>query len=1215
MGKENNAPSSGQLRAMMERGHNILVSAAAGSGKTYTLVERIVRNIIAGNYRIDELLVVTFTNAAAAEMRERIEKKLTDELEAHPELAHQIVLLPNASISTLHAFCQRLIRENFTAIDVDPKFRLLNEQERELMRQRVVQELFEQKYEAPDGDFLRFSGNFGTDRGDASMYEMVLDLYDFAESQPEPKAWISGIMERLVGEGKNSVETAAWYSYLTDKIRRTLAACRDAARYFAERAEAEGISTYAETFTRDGELIDILSEAAATNSWKAMREAFDAMPKKFPQLRKPSKMELDEQTKAFYNKYGRDPQIKKPLEALRDEFFAETEEDLLEGLRISGADAAELCRLTLEFLDNFAAAKRKKTALDFNDLEHFALDVLKQDETLGAIKGRYKEIMVDEYQDTNGVQEAILGKITDGRNLFMVGDVKQSIYRFRLADPTLFTDKQNDYRAHGEHGAYVELGENYRSRSEVLAATNFLFSQLMIHPETELSYDKQAALYPKADYPVTEEKSFFGAPVELLLVGGGTAADEGETEDIRGFEAEAVMVAQKLRELKDCGVNVYDKEEKSYRPLRWQDMAILLRAVKGKSQILLEKLRDCDIPAYAEVDAGYFEEKEVSLVLALLAIIDNAHQDIPLAAVLHSMIGEMTAEELAMIRADSEEGADFYTALAQAAKRGPDGKATRFLEKLDRWRKLSRHVGVPELLWQLYQDTGYYDYVGAQPGGLVRQANLRMLVDRAADYEKTNFRGLFRFLKFVRQMKDRDTDLSVARTLGEKEDVVRVMTVHKSKGLEFPVVILADLSKNFNLNDAQKKILIHKKLGIGMYCTKSEGTLTWQYPTVAWRAIKEAIQNEAKAEELRVLYVALTRAREKLILVGRVKSDAEKCAKVWCRYTERKKPALPGHAVLGAKSWLDWIGTAIARDEVAGETLREAAGVSEPLRMEYPSDVFGAPKFDLRFVSAASSPAEAEIGETTDEWKECIRRLAPLPISEDGDRFSVLSWKYGHYTDISAKMTVTEIKRHAEETEAILPLALQLKDFTQRDFAPPEFLQAEEMRIGGAAFGTLMHSVMQKLRLDGAMDKADIEGQLDAFAADGTLTEEERRAVRIRPIAKFFAAPLGIRMKAAKWRWREQSFSLLIPASEMDARASEQDEIFVQGVIDAFFEDADGRMVLLDYKTDQGTTPEQIKNRYRPQLELYARAIRTITGKEVDETYIYRLSDGDTIAL
>ena len=1218
MGKDNGAPSAGQLRAMTESGRNLLVSAAAGSGKTFTLVERIIQNIEKGKYRVDELLIVTFTNAAATEMRERIEKKLMDKIESHPEIARQLVLLPNASISTMHAFCQRLIRENFAVADVDPKFRLVNEQERELMRQSVVRELFERMYEKQDEAFLRFARHYGSDRNDENLYAMVLKLYDFAESQAEPEDWLNHWGENARRLQYDSMEEAEWYPLLIRSIRRELRACHDAAAYFSEQADRDGISTYAEIFEDDEVLIDGLAQAVETEQWEVMQQAFCSIPK-FRDLRKPPKMEIAKETASFYSE-GRKNQIKAPLSELREAYFSENAKSMLEDIQSAGEESSVLCRLAIDFLHDFQAAKRKKAVLDFDDLEHYALDILRHELVCHALKRRYKEIMVDEYQDTNGVQEAILEKITNGANLFMVGDVKQSIYRFRLADPTLFINKQNDYRAHEENGVCVELSENYRSRGEVLAAVNFLFSQLMIYPETEISYDDRAALYPKADYPAVQEfPTFAGAPVELLLVGGHEEMDEDEADDVRGFEAEAVLIAQKLRELKDSGISIYDKEERVYRPLRWRDTAILLRAAKGKAQTLCEKLREAEIPAYAEADAGYFEEKEVSLTLALLAVIDNAHQDIPLAAVLHSIIGDMSAEELAVIRANAEAGMDFYAALSREAAIDKGSKAARFLEKLGRWRKLSRRVGVPELLWRLYRETNYYDYVGTQPGGLVRQANLRMLVDRAADYEKTNFRGLFRFLKFIRQMKERSTDLSVARTLGEKEDVVRIMTVHKSKGLEFPVVILADLSKKFNLQDAQARLLIHKELGIEMFCTKAEGTLAWQYPTAAWRIMKETICNEAVAEELRVLYVALTRAREKLILVGRVKNDMTKEAKKWCRYTARRNIALPGYAVLGAKCWLDWIGMAVSRSE-EGRILRDIAGISGDGFMDYPAS-FGEPNLDIQIVSAMS-PSKKVKEEEFDEGEDCIKRRRPVPRGNEELLLSRRSWKYAHCTNIPAKMTVTEVKRRTEDigdaTAFLTPMFPKKSEspdeVVQRDFPPPAFLRPDEIKKGGVVFGTLMHDVMQNLRLDGPLETKDIEMQLDCLLAEGKMTLEEREAVHVPSIAAFFSSPIGLRLRNAKHCWREQPFSLLLPAPELNPLASEEDEIFLQGTIDVFFEESDGRLILLDYKTDRNTTPQIIRQRYRTQMDLYARAVKAITGKAVDEIYIYRLSDGDTIS-
>ncbi len=1217
MKKDKTAPSAEQKKAMTESGRNVLVSAAAGSGKTFTLVQRIIQNIIQGKYRIDELLVVTFTNAAAAEMRERIEKKLTEETETHPELAHQLVLLPNALISTMHSFCQRIIRDNFSSLDIDPKFRLVGEQERELIRQNVIRELFERKYEEQDESFLRFAGHYGSDRGDEPLYSLVLQLYDFAESQPAPREWISIAAESALKRSQSPLGEAKWFLRLLNYIRQVLHSCSEAAKYFAEEADHLGIYTYADTFENDNVLIGNLFQALGTEKWESIQQAFNEMPK-FPNLRKPPKMELDKETAAFFSE-GRKNQIKVPLETLKEEYFSVPEEMLLQDMESEGREINVLCKLTLEFMDDFQKAKKKKTLLDFNDLEHYALALLEEESVRSSLKDRFREIMVDEYQDTNGVQEAILSKLTNGENLYMVGDVKQSIYRFRLADPTLFIKKQIDYKSTGENGICVELRDNYRSRGEVLSAVNFLFSQLMISPEMEIPYDKSAALYPKADYGSSSNNDFSSSPAEVLLINDNSDTNENEAADLHGFEAEAEIIAKRLKELKNSNTYILEKETGSYRLLQWKDIAVLLRAAKGKAQILCEKLRMYDIPAYAEVDTGYFEEKEISLMLSLLSIIDNAHQDIPLAAILHSMIGKMTAEDLSRIRADAGKNTDLYTALTLAAKKDGEGKATAFIKKLDRWRVFSRRVGVAELLWQLYRDTNYYDYAGAQPGGVVRQANLRMLVDRAADYEKTNFRGLFRFLKFIRQMKDRDTDLSVARTLGEKEDVVRVMTVHKSKGLEFPVVVLADLSKSFNLKDSTQKLLIHKDLGLGMYCTKTEETLTWQYPTINWQIMKQTIRNEAIAEELRVLYVALTRAREKLILVGRIKKSIEKSAKNWCRYVKRKETPLPGYTVLGAKSWLDWIGTAIARSE-SGRLLCDTAGICEYEVMDYPIKEFGKPEFDIHILSVPVK-TETEHEEITDEWIDCIKNLRPIPIDTNNALFSALSWKYPHYTNIPAKITVTEIKRraHAYDKEySTLQIAAEKTrdrhDSLQEDFPPPAFLNMEETKKGGTAFGILMHEVMQHLELDGPLDAQDIGRQLEDFMREGRLTEEEKAFVHVDTIVKFFNSPIGRRMKNAKKCWREQPFSLMFPASETDPLASPEDETFLQGTIDAFFEEDDGNFILLDYKTDRNTTPQMIKKRYQIQMDLYSRAIKAITGRDVSEKYIYRLSDGDTIA-
>lgn len=1205
--------STGQARAIESRGKNLLVSAAAGSGKTFTLVERVVRQLIEGAFHIDELVIVTFTNAAASEMRERIEKKLTESLKDFPIMAHELTLLPNASISTLHSFCQRLIRENFSVLGLDPKFRLAGEHEMDLIRRRVIEDLFEKKYESGDEDFLAFAESFGSDRDDSPLYSMVLTLSDFAMSQPEPMVWLDSVARSFdIPEGA-ALSSLPWYDEVIASIGRALDGCRETARYLGEEAGRVGLLAYADVFMSDDALIGRLMKAWGSGDWEVIGEAFSG-ELKFAALRAPRGEDIDEYTKKFFSD-ARDREIKSVIRSIREKYFSTDEAGLIDDLRAAYREALTISHLAADFLASLAAAKRKKAVLDFGDLEHLTLKLLMDEDVARGIRARYREIMVDEYQDTNGVQEAILSRLTNGKNLFAVGDVKQSIYRFRLADPTLFMGKYAAYAKDGVESENIGLGENYRSRPTILAAVNFIFSQLMTRSAVEIDYDEEAALYGAADYPKTDARSFADSPVELILIEGARPGADGE--ELKGFAAEAKVVARRLLELHESGVNVYDKDEKKYRPIRWRDMAVLLRSAKGKAEVMTEALRERDIPSYAALDTGYFAENEIRLMLSLLSVIDNSRQDIPLAAVLRSPVVNMTDEELATLRADHP-AEDLYSSLAHSKNE----KAVRFMVRLSSWRDLSRRVGVPELLWHLYRDTGYYDYVGAEPGGLVRQANLRMLKDRAADYEKTDFRGLFRFLQFIRRMKGRDTDLSSARTLGENEDVVRVMTVHRSKGLEFPVVIIADIGKSFNMQDARSTLLIHRELGLGSYVTKSDGLISWRYPTFARMATASRIEREAKAEEMRVLYVAMTRAREKLIMTGSI-DRLEKSAAKWSRPAKRRELPLPDHTILSAPSWLDWIAAAISRDGAGGSDIRGAAGIDSAVHTSYDAALMGTPSFQVTVTDAGEIlPPEREEA-ASDEWLQRVRELLPLPLEEDDELLASLSWRYEWRGDIPAKMTVSEIKRRMMEpaeppASEIVPPTDGHDDFSASDewelyeeSSMPE--PREGRRRHGMAFGTLMHEAIQRLDLSRPLDEADISRQLAELSQKGYMTKEERKAVSIKSIAHFFASPLGFRMRRARRVWREQQFSMLIPAREIVPDTSGDDEIFLQGVIDVFFEEADGRLVLLDYKTDRRTTPEAIRERYRIQLALYARAILAVTGRRVDESYIYRLSEGDVI--
>ncbi|MBQ7516688.1 MAG: helicase-exonuclease AddAB subunit AddA [Schwartzia sp.] len=1202
--------SPGQEAAIHARGKNLLVAAAAGSGKTFTLIERILQGIREGRCRIDELMVATFTNAAAAEMRTRVEKKLTAAAETDPAMAAQLVRLPGASISTLHSFCQTLVRQNFAALDIDPRFRLGNQQEMALLKDRVVTSLFEDEYETGHPDFLQFVWQYGDDRGDKELHDIVLNLYDFARSQADPESWLTRLVEDFVPAPGEALADLPWYAEIRDETRQTLLRARDTLTYLINLAPQVGCDAYLTNLEKEAAQIDDLLPQLDALQHDALCRAVNALS--FDGLKKATG--ADEAGKKFIQDM-RKKEVKKAIESLQASFFAATEAEIRQDLEAAAPVMRTVVDLTRRFSEAFRKAKKKKSVLDFDDLEHFALRLLQDDAFARALRGRYREIMVDEYQDTNGVQEAILQRLFNGHNLFTVGDIKQSIYRFRMADPDLFRQKQTAYGAGDPSGQLITLGENYRSRPGVVAAVNFLFSQIMVAPEMEISYGREEALYARGAFPETAAPGFAGAATEVVLLeaDASTPADDSEDgESLSGFAAEAAWIAGRLRELHDSQVRVFDKDTESYRPIRWRDMAVLLRAPKGKAQVLLEALQLRGVPAYASVDAGYFQEIEVQRMLALLAVIDNARQDIPLAAVLHSPIGGMTAEELAEMRVAAPDG-DFCDAFERSA----NPKAAAFREKLAGWRRLARRVGVPELIWQLYRDTGYYDFVGAEPGGRLRQANLRMLSDRAADYEKTNLRGLFRFLEFIRRMRDNDTDLSVARTLGENEDVVRVMTIHKSKGLEFPVVVLADIGKGFNMKDTTDDLLIHRELGLGPYRVESEGTISWRYPTLRRQAVAARIQRESRAEEMRLLYVAMTRAREKLILTGQVKGLVQQAAK-WCRYAGHRPAALPGYAVAAAKNWLDWLGPALARDEDGGRVIREIAAVEEPPAIDYDRALLGAPRWEIRILPPPTARTTEEEA-AADDWLERIRALEPLPVADDGNRIRRLDWRYPWQSDIPAKITVTEWKRRqTETTEGVEsgPPAAQLPGLPEDNvFVPPAFLAPPPDVPGGLAYGTLMHAVLQRLNLGGDCTRDSIGAQLDALAAAGVLSEEERRSVNVKSLLTFLASPLGQRLRIARQVWREQPFSLLLPAARLNPQAAPEDEVFLQGVIDVFFEEADGRTVLIDYKTDRHTDPETIRRRYRIQLSLYAEAIGRLTGKTVQEAYIYRLFDGDAIAM
>lgn len=1239
--------SQAQTDAIEAHGQNLLVAAAAGSGKTAVLVERIIRQVLHGALDVDKLLVVTFTKASAAEMRERIEAALIKAQEEQPNdrnIKRQLTLLSNSSISTIHTFCQNVIRRNFASIDIDPKFRVAGEQEVILLKQETMETLFESYYEMGDADFLHLADTYGTERGDDTIERLIDRLYTFSESQPFPDMWLTSLCSRFLLQENCTLTETAWGEVILRDIAWTLERAKAICTLWKKQEALLDFDAYASTRIEVEAFLQNVAHALQTRTWAAIGAAVRCA---FPVMKRAPTGTPDEVKKPLQQHRL---QIKAAMDGLIDRYFSVPEQALLDDLRVIEQNASAIVRVVLAFRRAFQDKKREKGVVDFGDLEHFALQILQTEDSNPGhlhpsqaaleLQAKYQEVMVDEYQDTNGVQEAILQLVTRGDNLFTVGDVKQSIYRFRLADPSLFMEKYQQYPKEPEVSKRIDLKENFRSRREVLRSINFLFAQLMQEETMELVYDDAAALYPGLDYP--EHPHMLSSAVELILIDRDnetaqqvqTIPDEDDAEEVsadgeltgeerKGFELEAIEIAKRLHDLKRRDTYVFDQRTAAYRPMVWRDVAILLRSEQGKGEVLVKALRAYGIPAFATTSGGYFEQTEVRIILALLSVIDNARQDIPLAAVLHSPIVGLTLEELALIRMEERED-DLFAALIKSGGVGSMAseemrqKIGRFLRQLSTWRILARRVSVPALIWQIYRDTGYYEYAGGLPGGLLRQANLRILSDRAADYEATNYRGLFRFLRYIERLLQRETDLSSARTLGEGEDVVRIMTIHKSKGLEFPIVFLADLGKQFNLSDAQGDFLIHRELGLGMYVTDRKKSI--QYSTIAREAISMKIAAESKAEELRVLYVALTRAREKLILVGSLKKLRRRVTQ-WCRFTGQTTRELPSYATLEAKCYLDWIGMCVVR-HADGAVLADCS--TEVVDRVLVQDVDDC-RWHARIVPAMEVRGEEEEEQISDDVLRALERRVPLEDVDVTRVEEILSWRYPHVEDedIASKVTVTEIKRRLadrmqsteDEAWGKLPLFPMISNVqTEDDYPRPSFLQsAGKMRPN--EYGILMHTVMQHITLQKVLDTAGIKEELHRLVQEEYISAEQMPAIRVKDIARFFTSSLGQRLQQAMRVWRELPFSRTLSANRFYDTAQEGTNIFLQGTIDVLFQESDGRYFLLDYKTDADTNPAQVKEKYEVQMRIYREAVEEMLDVPICACYLVLLKDGTSVAL
>lgn len=1220
-----------QQEAIYTDGSDILVAAAAGSGKTAVLVERIIQKVLKEDpVDIDSLLVVTFTNAAAQEMRNRVGIALENAIAKDPSSRHlkkQLSLLQRASISTLHAFCMDIVKQYAYLLDIDPAFRIANDMEGDLLKQEVLDDLFEEWY-GKDGDamqaFFAVVDRFSNDRSDADVEKLVLDLYTFAMQNPYPGQWLDEIVDVYRVPAQWDETNLPWLSIMKEEVENQLEAVKAEITQAKQLIlESDGPYHYAEVIEADESL---LQEAFRhVNSWEELQAFMQTVSfSKLSGKRVECNEDKKEKVKSLRNSY------KKRLTDMSSKWFTRDLEHHVKDMQDMFPIMEQLIVLVKEFKERFTLEKKEKAIVDFSDLEHFALALL-MDETAGGndtkashvakqLQETFSELLIDEYQDTNLVQETILSLISDQvnkGNRFMVGDVKQSIYRFRHAEPSLFIDKYKRFASGELAGHRIDLASNFRSREHVLSGANYIFRQIFDEMLGEITYDAGAELlygnqmYESFPFPEARQEVMIidrEAPEEMEEESG-----EESYQDLEKAQLEARAYAAKIKGWihPEDGkpLQIVDKKTNTQRDAQYRDIVILQRSMTWAATIV-DELKKQGIPIYAELSTGYFEAIEVKIMLSLLKVIDNPQQDIPLASVLRSPIVGMNEEELAQIRLKDQTN-HYYDALVQYTKETDSAiarKAKRFLKQLDTFRLASRQGALSDLIWDIYRITGYYDFVGGMPGGRQRQANLRALYDRSRSYEATSFRGLFRFLRFIERMEERGDDLGAARALSEQEDVVRIMTIHKSKGLEFPIVILGGMDKQFNVQDLRGRYLLHKDYGFASKFVDPVKRVT--YPTLFYHALQHKKLQEQLSEEMRVLYVALTRAKEKIVMVANVASYDKKVTK-WNRVLEHVEWVLPIHERMEAKSYLDWIGPALIRHEQNEQIRLETLGqeVPDEIRLD-PSD------WDVSVVHGSEyANLQEKVIQTDTTLKENITNWKTLSLENSLLRNKVderLNFRYP-YLDAAykrAKQSVTEIKRQREQKDAY-----SANDLVKPTYTPvmkrPQFMQKEET-ISPAEVGTVVHTVMQHIPFTTPMNMEEIKEFIDSLVLKEILTESEVDAVDTNMIHGFLASDIATYMRDASVMYREVPFSLTLSAKEVyPTWENETDEsILIQGVIDCVIPGKNG-WIILDYKTDtikdnlSDALKKQLAERYQTQIELYTHAIETIWGETVEEAYLY----------
>ncbi len=1174
---------------------NILVSAAAGSGKTAVLVERIIRMICSEEdpADIDRLLIVTFTNAAAAEMRERISQGISRELALNPQSEHlqrQAALLHNAQITTIDSFCMFILRNHFNEIGVDPAFRIMDEGEKKLLVREVLDGLLEHKFAEKSEQFHHCVEFFCPGGRETALENHILELYQFAESYPWPEQWLEDRKGDYAEIREEELEQADYGRFLVNHIRCMLESCVEAYGRMQQIChESDGPHMYGEMIDQEAEQLQSLLQYESLSDYAARIPAisFGRLSSKKDDTVDPVKRELVKELRT---------RLKEVLKGIGDTFFATPLSLAVEQAGECVAPVSTLIDLVLEFRKRLREKKQENKVVDFSDLEHFALDILIERKEGRVVPSQvaleyrryFKEILIDEYQDSNLVQEyllkAISGEEEGNFNRFMVGDVKQSIYKFRLARPELFLEKYDAYSQEESNCQRIDLSRNFRSRSEVVDTVNGIFAGIMSRQTGGIAYDERAALYVGADYPENG-----GCGSELLLVDNREEKDVSEWND---RQAEALCVARRIKELL-ADFQVTDKETKKLRPVSFRDIVILLRTNSGWDEVFKGVLEEEGIPVYITSKTGYFAASEIQELLSLLRVLNNPAQDIPLFGVMKSVFGGFTEEEIALLRSGRKDK-NLYEAVCEAVSQGnlPEQlsrKASDFLEKIDRYRGYTVYMSIRELLEKLMEDSGYLAYVSALPMGSRRRANVEMLLTKASDFEKISYRGLFHFIRYMEQLEKYDMDYGEAELLDENADVVRIMSIHKSKGLEFPVTIVAGLSKRFNMQDVNSALIADVDMGVGTDFVDPYRRI--RNKTLRKRVIARKMREDNLAEELRVLYVALTRAKEKLIMTASLKDAEDK----WERQKQLSVEKLFYHEFMDSASYLDFL---------------------LPMAVSAPVDVRIFHSGDYR---VGQGKEQIQLLDRKERLEAAAHYADEKELQALRSRFA---WQYPHGSleTLYTKTTVSELKiaAMAEKDEAAYHA------FEEKEVVPyiPSFKRGEE-KISGTVRGNAFHKVMELMDFEAVYEGVDLNAldreaqrekltgnlkeQLSRYVKEKQLSDEYRSAVNDQKLLHFLQSELAVRMYLADRRgelYREQPFVYGISAGRLGENYPEDEKVLIQGIIDAFFVE-EGALILVDYKTDVVESGQELWKRYETQVQYYEEALCKLMNLPMKQRILY----------